>query len=253
MAIAKMGLLITPELCIGCRACQVACKSWNQLPGDKTVNSGSYENPNNLNPHLYNKIRYMEVPSEKDPLRWLFVNQRCMHCEDAGCMKICPSPGALYRTAEGAVAFNQDRCIGCRFCSAGCPFDIPRYDERGKVTKCHLCFDRIANKMAPACAKTCPTEAIKYGPREDLIAIAKKRGYTKVYGQTDLGGLGSVYAFRDTPKVYGYSESPEIPVSVALWHKVLKPLSYIGLGGVVAASIIHYLAIGPHKDEGEGP
>ena len=252
MALAKMGLLITPELCIGCRACQVACKSWNQLPGDKTVNSGGYENPNNLNPHLYNKIRYMEVPSEKDPLRWLFVNQRCMHCEDAGCMKICPSPGALYRTAEGAVAFNQDRCIGCRFCSAGCPFDIPRYDERGKVTKCHLCFDRISNKMAPACAKTCPTEAIKYGPREDLIAIAKKRGYTKVYGQTDLGGLGSVYAFRDAPKVYGYSESPEIPMSVALWHKVLKPLSYVGLGGMVAASIIHYLAIGPHKDEGEG-
>ncbi len=252
MGVERMGLLITPELCIGCRACQVACKSWNQLPGDKTVNSGTYENPINLTPHLYNKIRYMEVPSGKDPLRWLFVNQRCMHCEDAGCMKICPSPGALYRTPEGAVAFNQDKCIGCRFCAAGCPFDIPRYDEKGKVTKCHLCFDRISNKMAPACAKTCPTEAIKYGPREELIATAKKRGYPKVYGQTDLGGLGSVYAFKDGPKLYGYSESPEIPASVVLWDKVVKPLSYIGLGGIVAASIVHYLVIGPHKDEGEG-
>jgi len=253
MAIARMGLLITPELCIGCRGCQVACKSWNQLPGDKTVNSGGYENPTSLNPHLYNKIHYMEVPSEKNLLRWLFVNQRCMHCEDAGCMKICPSPGALYRTPEGAVAFNQDKCIGCRFCSTGCPFDIPRYNEKGKVTKCHLCFDRIANKMVPACAKTCPTEAIKFGPREELIATAKKRGYSKVYGQTDLGGLGSVYAFREAPQVYGYSENPEIPMSVALWHNFLKPFSYIGLGAMVVGSVIHYLAIGPHKDEGEEP
>jgi formate dehydrogenase iron-sulfur subunit len=166
-------------------------------------------------------------------------------------MKICPSPGAYYRTPEGAVAFNQDKCIGCRLCSVGCPFDIPRYNENGKIAKCHLCADRIAHKMAPACAKTCPTEAIKYGPREELIATAKKRGYPKVYGQTDLDGLGAVYAFKDVPKVYGYSENPEIPLSVVFWHKVLKPLSYIGLGGVVAASIIHYLAIGPHKDEGE--
>jgi formate dehydrogenase iron-sulfur subunit len=106
--------------------------------------------------------------------------------------------------------------------------------------------------MVPACAKTCPTEAIKYGPREELIATAKKRGYAKVYGQTNLGGLGSVYAFKDGPKLYGYSENPGIPESVVFWHKVLKPLSCIGLGGVVAASIIHYLVIGPHRDEGEG-
>jgi formate dehydrogenase iron-sulfur subunit len=252
MAIARVGLVITPEICIGCRACQVACKSWNQLPGDKTVNSGTYENPSDLTPHLYNRIRYIEVPSEKDPLRWLFVNQRCMHCADAGCMTICPSPGAFYRTAEGAVAFNKEKCIGCRFCSAGCPFDVPRYDEKGKIAKCHLCADRIANKMTPACAKVCPTGAIKYGPREELIAAARKRGYPRVYGETDLGGLGSVYAFREAPKLYGYNENPEIPGPVALWRGILKPLSYASLGGVVAAAIIHYLVAGPHKEEGEG-
>ncbi len=251
MASVRMGLLITPERCIGCRACQVACKSWNQLPGDRTKNAGTYENPHDLTPHLYNRIRYMEMPSGKDPLRWLFVNQRCMHCGDAGCMKICPSPGALYRTAEGAVAFDQEKCIGCRLCRAGCPFDIPRHNEKGKVTKCHLCFDRIANNMSPACAKTCPTEAIKYGPREELIAIAKKRGYANVYGQADLAGLGAVYAFGDAPGLYGYSEHPAIPASVGLWDSVVKPLSYLALGGAVAAAIIHYLVVGPHRDEGE--
>jgi formate dehydrogenase iron-sulfur subunit len=251
MALAKMGLLITPEACIGCRGCQVACKSWNQLPAEKSTNYGTYENPKDLTPALFNKIRYMEVPSEKDPMRWLFVSQRCMHCEDAGCMKICPAPGAYYRTKEGAVAINKDKCIGCRLCSAACPFNIPRYDDKGKISKCHLCFDRIGNTMAPACAKTCPTEAIKYGPREELMAFAKKKGYEKVYGQADLGGLGALYAFRDAPKVYGMNEKPEIPESVVFWHNVLKPLSYIGLGGVVAASLLHYIAIGPHKDKDE--
>jgi len=247
----RMGLLITPEICIGCRACQVACKSWNQLPADRTVNRGSYENPENLMPHLFNKIRYMEVPSEKDPLRWLFVNQRCMHCGDAGCMRICPSPGALYRTPEGAVAFNQDKCIGCKLCWAGCPFDVPRYDDKGKVTKCHLCFDRIAHEMSPACAKVCPTGAIRYGSRLELVDMARKRGYARVYGQTDLRGLGAMYAFRDAPRVYGYDEDPSIPGSVALWDDVLKPLSYLTLGGVVAVSVIHYLLMGRKHDGGE--
>jgi formate dehydrogenase iron-sulfur subunit len=246
-----MGILVSPELCIGCRACQVACKSWNQLPGDKTVNRGGFENPPDLTPHLYNKIHYLEVPAATDVQRWLFVNQRCMHCDDAGCMKICPSPGALYKTKEGAVAINKDKCIGCKLCVAGCPFNVPRYDEKDKISKCHLCEDRIANGLQPACTKTCPTGALKYGDRDGLISGAQKTGYAKVYGQTDLGGLGALYAFKDAPKVYGMDERPAIPETVVFWHKVLKPLSYIGLGGVVAASLIHYVAIGPHKEKEE--
>ncbi|HAM52707.1 MAG TPA: 4Fe-4S ferredoxin [Nitrospiraceae bacterium] len=248
---ARMAILVSPELCIGCRACQTACKSWNQLPGDKTVNRGSFENPPDLTPHLYNKIHYIEVPSEKDALRWLFVNQRCMHCDDAGCMKICPSPGALYKTREGAVATNKEKCIGCKLCVVGCPFNVPRYDEKDKISKCHLCFDRIANGLQPACTKTCPTDALKYGDRDALIRSAQKAGYEKLYGQTDLGGLGALYAFKDAPTLYGYNEKPGIPETVVFWHTVLKPLSYIGIGGVVAASLIHYIAVGPHKEPEE--
>jgi formate dehydrogenase iron-sulfur subunit len=248
---ARKALLISPELCIGCRACQVACKSWNQLPAEKTTNKGTYENPSDLTPTLYNRIRYVEVPSQENPVRWLFVSQRCMHCDDAGCMKICPAPGALYKTPEGIVSFNQEKCIGCKLCIAGCPFDVPRYNQKEKIAKCNLCEDRVREGIPPACAKTCPTGSITYGDRDALIASSKKAGFEKLYGQMDLGGLGVLYAFKETPRLYGLNENPRIPESIVFWHNVLKPLSYIGLGGVVAASVLHYLLIGPHKEQEE--
>lgn len=248
---SRKAILVTPELCIGCRACQVACKSWNQLPGIKTKNYGTFQNPPDLESAAYNIIRYNEVPSQANPVRWLFVSRRCMHCEDAGCMKICPAPGALYRTKEGAVAYDRDKCIACKLCVNACPFDVPRYDAEGKVTKCHLCFDRIGAGMEPACVKTCPTGALKFGDRNELISTARSEGYGTIYGEKDLDGLGSVYAFKDEPKLYGMKENPAIPSSVIFWHQYLKPLSVIGLGGVVAAAAIHYLAIGPHKEEEE--
>jgi formate dehydrogenase iron-sulfur subunit len=247
----RKALLISPELCIGCRGCQTACKNWNQLSAEHTKNSGSYQNPPDLAPTAYNIIRYSEVPSEKNPVRWLFVSRRCMHCGDAGCMKICPAPGALYRTKEGAVAFDRDKCIGCKLCVAGCPFDVPRYDRSSKIAKCNLCTDRIAEGLQPACSKTCPTGAIKYGDRNELIAAAKKAGYAKVYGEADLTGLGTLYAFKDAPKLYGMNDNPAIAESVIFWHNVLKPLAVIGLGGAVAGALLHYVAVGPHKDDEE--
>ena len=207
----RKAILVTPEVCIGCRACQVACKSWNQLPGIKTKNNGTYQNPPDLASAAFNIIRYSEVPSAKDPVRWLFVSRRCMHCDDAGCMKICPAPGALYRTKEGAVAFDRDKCIGCKLCVNACPFHVPRYDADGKVTKCHLCFDRIGAGMQPACVKTCPTGALRFGDRAELISTAKKDGFGTIYGEEDLGGLGSIYAFKEEPKLYGMTDDPVMP------------------------------------------
>jgi formate dehydrogenase iron-sulfur subunit len=246
----RKAILVTPEVCIGCRACQVACKSWNELPGIKTKNNGTYQNPPDLATAAYNIIKYSEVPSQDNAVRWLFVSRRCMHCEDAGCMKICPAPGALYRTAEGAVAYDRDKCVACKLCVNACPFDVPRYDAEGKVTKCHLCFDRIGEEgMLPACVKTCPTGALRFGDRDELISTARADGFGTIYGEKDLGGLGSIYAFKEAPKLYGMKENPTIPSSVIFWHTYLKPLSLIGLGGVVVAAAVHYLAVGPHKDE----
>jgi len=247
----RKTILVSPELCIGCRGCQTACKEWNQLEGEKTVNRGSTENPPDLSTNTFNKVRYVELPSEKQSVRWLFVSQRCMHCGDAGCMKICPAPGALFKTPEGAVAYDKDKCIGCRLCVTSCPFNVPRYDAKNKISKCNLCADRISQGLTPACTKTCPTGALRYGDRDELIGLAKKAGYAKVYGEKDLEGLGAVYAFNDAPKIYGMSESPAIPEAVVFWDNVLKPLSYLGLAGVVAAAAFHYVAFGPKKYEEE--
>ncbi|MBI4687276.1 MAG: 4Fe-4S dicluster domain-containing protein [Nitrospirae bacterium] len=245
----RKALLISPEICIGCRGCQIACKEWNNLPADETKNEGTLENPSDLTPNLYNKVRFIEVPSETTPLRWLFVSQRCMHCDDAGCITICPAPGALFKTKEGAVAYDKDKCIGCKLCASACPFNIPRFDKNDKISKCHLCSDRISEGLSPACAKTCPTGAIRYGQRDEIISNSQKEGYEKLYGQADLGGLGVLYAFKDAPKIYGMDEQPAVPETVLLWHNVLKPLSYLGLGGAVAASLLHYIAFKPKKDE----
>jgi Fe-S-cluster-containing hydrogenase component 2 len=107
----RKGLMITPELCIGCRGCQSACKQWNKLPGDKTMNRGVYENPPNLTANLYNQIHFIEQPQDVG-IQWLFVRRACMHCGEAGCMDICPAPGAISRTKEGAVVFDKIKCIG---------------------------------------------------------------------------------------------------------------------------------------------
>lgn len=248
----KNVLMVTPEHCIGCRACQTACKEWNKLPADNTINIGSYENPPDLTPNLYNRIKFVEV-SSGDGMRWLFATQRCMHCAEAGCIDICPAPGALYRTPEGAVAFNKELCIGCMLCVAGCPFNIPRYDENNKVAKCHLCSDRTANGLEPACVKVCPTNALRYGEKDTLLAEARANGFNSVYGEAHLGGLGVLYAFNETPKLYGLPEKPRYSPTIAMWKSILKPLTLLGLGGAVAASAAHYITAGPTEaDEGGG-
>ncbi len=248
----RKGLLVTPERCTACRGCQTACKEWNHLPGEKTVNRGTYENPPDLTPNLYNKIRFVEVTGNKE-IDWLFISRRCMHCGDAGCMEICPSPGALYRTRSGVVGFDRDKCIGCKLCQAGCPFDIPRFDADDRVTKCHLCDDRIPHGLEPACSKVCPTDAIRYGDWQGLVAQAKREGYQTVYGEQDLAGLGILYAFKEKPEYYGFDATPGIPASVAFWKGVLKPLSLLGLGASVGAALVHYVTIGPKEyEESEG-
>jgi len=244
---ARKAFLIDTTRCTACRSCQVACKQWNKLPAEGTVNRGSYENPPQLTPHLYNQVRFIE--SEKDgDLRWLFVNKRCMHCGDAGCIKVCPSAGALYRTEDGLVAFNQEKCIGCNYCVNGCPFDVPRYTGEKKVTKCHACLDRVSNGLVPACVKACPTGTLQFGDRDKLIAAAKARG-KKIYGENDLKGLGVLYVLDDTPGTYELPEKPAIPASIFLWKDVIKPFGILGFWGAIGMAVLHYVTIGPKQLE----
>ncbi|MEI6206686.1 MAG: 4Fe-4S dicluster domain-containing protein [Desulfuromonadales bacterium] len=242
---ARKGFLVDTARCIGCRSCQVACKQWNKLDADKTANKGTFENPRDLTPALYNRIKFIEKETSGE-VSWLFFNERCMHCGDAGCMKVCPSPGALYRTNDGIVAYNKEKCISCKYCVSACPFNIPRYGADDKVSKCHLCLDRVVGGMSPACAKACPTETLKYGSRAELIAKATAAKKT-LYGVDDLQGLGVVYALEGPPEQYGLPASPHIPLSVFLWKDVIKPLGILGFWGSIGAMLLHYVTIGPKK------
>ena len=242
--VSRRSMLVTPELCIGCRACQVACKEWNKLPAERTKNRGTYENPPDLNQYNYTKIEYIEMA---EPTRWLFVSRRCMHCTDAGCIKICPVPGAISKTREGAVVFNKQKCIGCKLCRSGCTFDIPRYDAQDKISKCTFCDDRLSAGLTPLCAKTCPTGAISFGDRKKLLATANAEGYKTIYGENDLSGLGVMFALKEKPDYYRMVNNPGLPGMMAFWHKVLRPLTVIGLGAAVTASALHYLGYGPDE------
>ncbi|WP_022855767.1 4Fe-4S dicluster domain-containing protein [Thermodesulfobacterium thermophilum] len=221
---ARKALLITPDLCIGCRGCQVACKSWNDLPAEKTKNNGTHENPPDLTGYTYNRIRFIEKVNEKGEVQWLFVSHRCLHCGEPACVEICPVK-ALKKDAEtGIVYYDKNQCIGCQACQAACPFNIPRYDKNGKISKCHFCIDRVKAGLSPACVKTCPTGAIKYGNREEIIKEAKAEGYSVLYGETELGGLGVVYALKASPKEYNLAENPKKPENLIAMGQMLRTL-----------------------------
>ncbi len=220
----RKGLLITPDLCIGCRACQVACKSWNNLPAEKTKNRGTHENPPDLSGYTYNKIKFIEKVKANGDVEWLFVSQRCRHCGEPACVQICPVGALKKDAATGIVYYDKEICIGCQSCRAACPYDIPRYDDKGKISKCHLCIDRVKAGLEPACAKTCPTGAIKFGDRDELIKEARKNGYKILYGLKEHGGLGVVYALKKSPKEYELTEVKPVRHDLIMIGQMLRKL-----------------------------
>lgn len=231
------AMLIDPSKCIGCRACQVACKQWNQLPAEETVFSGSYENPPAISAVTWTKIMFRE--SERDGvINWLFCKQGCMHCSDAACMTVCPS-GAIYHTDAGTVAVDTTRCIGCNYCAASCPFQAVSFDRRTNLPpKCTFCHDRIVNGLKPACAQACPTGAIYYGDRPDMIRLGYERvdrlksmgkPDARIYGLDEVGGTGMVYVLSGGPETYGLPDDPHVPFTARLWGALFKPLRAVVL------------------------
>lgn len=204
---AKYGLLVDETRCTGCRGCQVACKQWNDLPGEKTHQSGEYTNPPSLNANTWLMIDFKEVEVDGE-LKWSFLNRRCMHCEHPACVSACPV-GALRKQDDGPVTWDGGKCIGCRYCMVACPFDIPTFtwDEGlfgggAKIRKCNLCIDRVRNGLEPACVKTCPTGTLNFGTHEEMVALAQERltknpeKYYKdqgIYGLKDAGGTTILY------------------------------------------------------------
>jgi formate dehydrogenase iron-sulfur subunit len=237
--------------CIACRACQVACKQWHDLPAEVTSNRGTYENPPDLSANTWTKIEFREF-GDNGTLRWLFRKQQCMHCTDPACVKVCPT-GALKRHPTlGFVTYERNKCSGCGYCIEFCPFSIPRMDEHANKLlgtglmggKCDFCFDRVSNGLEPACAKACPTGAIKFGERDDLIIEGRQRVQVlkethpdaNLYGEYELGGLHMMYVLDERPEVYGLPENPQMPAAAI--SLPIEKWTGVGLGLLAGAGML---------------
>ena len=256
----EVAKLIDVSRCIGCKACQSACMEWNNLRQDIGYFEGSYDNPMDLSPSVWTLMRFTEWENDKGDLEWLIRKDGCMHCEDPGCLKACPSPGAIVQYSNGIVDFHEENCIGCGYCITGCPFDIPRISKKDKKAyKCTLCSDRVAVGLEPACVKACPTGAIVFGTKEDMkqhaeerIEDLKSRGFDQagLYDPSGVGGTHVMYVLHhaDQPELYAdLPKNPKISPLVRLWKGAAKPLSLFAIFATAAVGFLHYIGMGPNE------
>jgi len=257
----EVAKLIDTTRCIGCKACQVACMEWNDIRDEIGSVNGTYNNPTDLTAASWTVMRFYEKEKEGSPfdLQWLIRKDGCMHCADPGCLKACPSPGAIVQYANGIVDFHQENCIGCGYCITGCPFNVPRISKKdSKAYKCTLCSDRVAVGLEPACVKTCPTGAIMFGSKDQMheqaehrIVELKGRGHAKagLYDPAGVGGTHVMYVLKDAenPADIGLPVSPAISALVGLWKGFAKPLATLAMAGVALGSLFHYVTKGPNE------
>lgn len=262
----EVAKLIDISKCIGCKACQVACLEWNEQVEEIGVNTGYYENPHDLTENSWTLMRYAEYENpDSGNLEWLIRKDGCMHCEDPGCLKACPAPGAIVQYSNGIVDFVHENCIGCGYCIQGCPFNIPRLSKAdNKVYKCTLCVDRVAVGQGPACAKACPTQAIVFGTKDEMSEYAqtriedlKSRGYDKagLYDPPGVSGTHVMYVLQhaDKPELYsGLPKEPRISGLVQTWKS--GTTKYAGLAAVglfAVAGFVHHLVTGANRVSAE--
>ena len=259
---AHKGFFTDTTLCIGCKACEVACKQWNQLPDDGFLFTGmSYDNTVHLGASTWRHVAFIERPvplSNQDagPISWLFSSDVCKHCARAGCLESCPT-GSIIRTEFGSVYVQPDICNGCGYCVVNCPFGvIDRQEEDGRAWKCTLCYDRLRDDMVPACAKACPTESIQFGELGALRSHARERvdqlhkaGMPEAYlygideqQQPGTEGLNAFFLLTDKPEVYNLPPDPVVPT------KRVKDawLSMAGAAAAVAAAALASVFLGRH-------
>jgi len=294
----RMGFFTDTTVCIGCKACEVACKQWNDLPSDGAEfrRGGSYDHTVSLGAATWRHVRFVELlePSPvaraeaqqaladgaggqlpdlvamaedgrraqgaaagevdvaqavADMDRWVFMSDVCKHCTNAGCMDACPT-GALIRTEFETVVLQADVCNGCGYCVPACPFGVVDRDPHdGRAAKCTLCYDRLQDGLEPACAKSCPTDSIQFGPYDELVELAQRRvatlhdrglGDAYLYGAGDpdgeqlAGGLGAFFLLTEPPERYGLPAQADSPIQE---NVVAATLAGIGAGLAAAAGV----------------
>jgi formate dehydrogenase iron-sulfur subunit len=266
----RVGFFTDTSVCIGCKACEVACKEWNAIPEDGLSLTGmSYDNTQALGASTWRHVAFIEQPRPdgrtelpvveggataqettvdgSGELRWLMSSDVCKHCTHAACLDVCPT-GSLFRTEFGTVVVQEDICNGCGYCVPACPYGvIEQRPHDGRAFKCTMCYDRLGAGQEPACAKACPTESIQFGPLDELRERAALRvdqlheaGVTeaRLYGDdpdNGVGGDGAFFLLLDQPEVYGLPPDPVVTTRdlPAMWkHAGAAALSL--LGGVAA-------------------
>ena len=257
----RMGFFTDTTTCIGCKACEVACKQWNDLPADGSSfrKGSSYDHTGELSAATWRHVRFVELlESPDDPGEpagdWMFFSDVCKHCTNAGCLDACPT-GALVRTEFGTVILQPDVCNGCGYCIPSCPFGVVDRDKiDGRAAKCTLCYDRLEDGLEPACAKACPTDSIQFGPHEELVAIAERRVAelhsrgvegAYLYGAGDdeadqlAGGLGAFFLLTSPPERFGLPAEADSPIQENVIPATVAAMGYglLAAAGVAAAFV----------------
>lgn len=258
---AENAILYDASKCSACKGCQVQCKQWNMMPSslgkDDNEFTGSYQSMPDLNGDTRLLIEFHEE-EKASGIEWAFSRRACFHCTEPTCMEVCPV-GAISKLDDGTVKLDRTKCVGCKYCTAACPFEVPKYRENFNTSnKCTMCDDRVAQGREPACVKTCPAAALSFGPREDMLAAAKTRldalkaeGFDKaeLYGEAEMGGMHSLFIAPFGLEAHGLLRDPKKPDAVALFA-LIKPLTGVAAAAVVGGLGLSFLTgIGYRRDE----
>ncbi len=272
----EVGFFTDPSVCIGCKACEVACKEWNEVPDDGFHWSGnSYDNTGHLGASTWRHVLFVEqdrakgnqittaaqaaasnpqsafgIPHSEDPFRWIFLSDVCKHCEEAGCLEACPT-GSIVRTEVGSVLVQDDVCNGCGYCVVSCPFGV--IDRRpaplpgaGGAFKCTFCYDRQKSGLTPACAKVCPTESIVFGRLDDLRTLGAERvrtlqqnGYTdaQLYDPQETSMHGLHAFFLIFGEPEAYGLPPKPQIPTIYLKSSWTAAAATAIGAIAAAAI----------------
>lgn len=267
----RMGFFTDTSVCIGCKACEVACKEWNAIPEDGLEFTGmSYDNTQGLGADTWRHVAFIEQdkpmghaetgvdhavdggPGGATDMRWLMASDVCKHCTHAACLDVCPT-GSLFRTEFGTVVVQEDICNGCGYCIPACPYGvIDQRKDDGRAWKCTLCYDRLGAGREPACAKACPTDSIQYGPLDELRERAAMRvdqlhdlgvDDARLYGHDPddgVGGDGAFFLLLDEPEVYGLPPDPVVTTRdlPSMWRHAGVAAAAL-LGGLAAVFAAH--------------